>query len=621
MCGFAGLIGARKLKSSGLIVKMSGALSHRGPDDEGYIGIDIEKKALCRFYGAGSRLREGTDITAPHNPVNGYFAHRRLSIIDLSAAGSQPMSYNNENLWLVFNGEIYNCKELKDVLRRDGFEFKTNTDSEVILAAYQKWDTECTKYFNGDWAFALYDRGRNSAFFSRDRYGIKPLYFFHDAQSGIFSFASEIKALLHIPRPDPDIDKDRCLEFLVFSLSNHSGRTLFNNILQIEPGHNLVLDLNSFQFEKKRYYDVQYNLSPGDYDHKKALAYADDIRDLLIDAVRLRLQADVPLGTCLSGGMDSASIVVIINKILKEGGTPLEQIGEKQKTFTASFPGENIDEAGFAEIVNSRMNAEAHMVFPTLEGIRDEIKRIVWHQDEPFGSASIYAQWKVMEEASKHVKVVLDGQGGDEIFGGYPNHRTAYLVQLLKSGRIAIFLTEMMKTMGMYKSPHHFINDMKLLPLFLIPGTRQIILYLLLKKRHLDRALSKLDVDSFNVPCKSISSFVPDLNRNLFLSLTRHSLPALLRYEDRNSMAFSIESRTPFTDYRLVDYLFAIPACYKFRNGWSKWLLRLAMKDLLPEEIRWRKDKVGFAVSGQMREYDRDRLFEIWSDVFFPGRV
>jgi asparagine synthase (glutamine-hydrolysing) len=612
LCGIAGIVSLDKPLDVELIKKMTYCLRHRGPDDEGYLGINMPSKAIYNLYSSESQVKKGFELSSFSEHLNMFMGHRRLSIIDLSPAGHQPMSYDNELCWIVFNGEIFNYKELKEELKAKGHEFITHTDTEVILASYKQWGKDCVKYFNGDWAFALYDKNKNSIFLSRDRFSIKPLYYSYNPDSKLFTFASEIKALFCVPDVSKAINEEKCFEFLTFFLHEHSNQTLYRDVYQIEPGSSLVLNLDTFKLDRHKYYDLQYEPSLGSYEDKKALAYADDIRELLIDSVRLRLRADVPIGTCLSGGLDSSSLVVIINKLLKEGGVSPDQIGKNQKTFTCSFPKEPIDETAFAKLIIEHTNSEAYFTYPTIDGANQEITRLITHQEEPFGSASIYAQWKVFEKASTHVKVVLDGQGADEIFGGYAKYRSAYIAQLIRTFSPVKALGEFIGTVKMHNSFKKTLTSLVAMPLHLVPDALKKRLYVHRKRALIDKTLEQLQTTIKAIPFEYLSSFRPNLNNMLYSYQMKYSLPHLLHYEDRNSMAFSIESRTPFTDYRLVDYLFSIPACYKFHDGWSKWLLRLAMKDLLPSKILWRKDKIGFDVSAAMEKYDRAKIFDIW---------
>ncbi len=619
MCGIAGIISLNNMTHAGPIIDMLSTLKHRGPDDEGYIGVNTELNSICEFHSEKSSIKKGENISSLREPVNVFFGHKRLSIIDLSAAGHQPMSYRNGAIWIIFNGEIYNYKELRDTLKKNGYQFGTNSDTEVILAAYQEWGVNCVKHFNGDWAFALYDKNRQIVFLSRDRYGIKPLYYHYNPVLKIFAFGSEVKSLLKAPYVSTDINVGKIFEFLVFDLMEHSCETMYKDVHQLGPGFNLIFNLKTFAFQCDQYYELAYNASAGSYNHRQALKYADDIRDLLVDSVRIRLRADVPIGTCLSGGLDSSSIVVTINKILKEEGIASDQIGSRQKTFTASFPNDTVDETFFAKSINKHTDAKGHFVFPSIDAMKREIKQIIWHQDEPFGGPSVYAQWTVMKKASDYVRVILDGQGGDEVFGGYAVYRDAYLSQLARDFKIKSLFAEAVGAIRMRKSLWKMLRELKSLPIFLAPRPLKSILYIAWKKKLIKSTLNLLKVDSCALPFEFLFSFAPNLNEVLYTYQMKYSLPHLLHYEDRNSMAFSIESRTPFTDYRLVDYVFAVPASYKYHKGWSKWLLRLAMRGLLPDEILWRKDKIGFAASESMNKYNKSKLFEEWLQSIREG--
>lgn len=613
MCGIAGIIGNFERVDVSDILRMTTVMKHRGPDDEGFVCINSKTREGHELYSARSAVRRGVPIEEFSAHADVVFGHRRLSIIDTSTAGHQPMSYENGMLWIVYNGEIYNYKELREEMKTRGCEFTTGTDTEVVLAAYREWGLNCVKRFNGDWAFAIYDVRKNIVFMSRDRFAIKPFYYVYRPFDRFFAFASEIKALHLLSEVEKGLNKEKCFEFLVFSLLDHAGNTLYNSVRQIEPGHSMTLDMDGFRLKTVRHYELKCDYSTEGYSQKKALAYAGDVCDLLKDSVRLRLRADVPIGTCLSGGLDSSSIAVLINGLLLQEGVAAEQVGERQKTFTASFRGEPLDETEYAKIIAGHIVSEGHFVMPTDEGLRDEIDSLLYHHEEPFGGPSIYVQWKVMEEAAKHVKVVLDGQGGDEVFGGYANYRSAYIAQLCTRGELVRAAAEILGTFRMCGSVRKMLVDLKAYPIFMLPKGMKALLYLNKKAKAMKRAFERLGTDAKSIPIRFINSFVPDLNRVLTAYMMEYSLPHLLKYEDRNSMAFSIESRTPFTDYRLVDYVFSLPASYKYRNGWSKWLLRLAMRDLLPGSVLWRRDKIGFAASRKMNAgFGRERIFDLW---------
>jgi asparagine synthase (glutamine-hydrolysing) len=589
MCGIAGVIDFESPLRPELIGAMTNALRHRGPDDEGYLAVSINGNSFAVVPLGGPDSTTKTDLSV--QKFNGcaqlYLGHRRLAILDLSNAGHQPMQYG-EDLWIVFNGEIYNYLELKQELKAEGYTFNSETDTEVILAAYDWWGEQCVTRFNGDWAFCILDKRRGVLFLSRDRYGVKPLYFVKGRNH--FAFASEIKALLSLPFVPRLLNHEKAFHYCVLSCRDHTEESLFASVYQLLPASSMTVDLATGQCSKSQYYSLSYCPELGVYDHAKAIAYAAEVRDLVFDAVRLRLRAHVPVGTCLSGGLDSSTIVAVMAKLLGE-----HLRNEFQNTFTASFPGQPFDESPFAQLIATSAGTRSHLIYPSKEGYWQALPFILYHQDEPFGGPSIYSEWEVMREASKHVKVILDGHAGDEVFAGYKEYRMSFLANLLVTGRIQSFAEELWHLVRISRLTRKTFAELKLLPMFALPNSWKRRLYRFRYRRQLKDAENTFGVlDSAGMDHID-KRYTPELNNLLFQYLTTYALPYLLRGEDRTSMAHSIEARAPFTDYRLVDYVSAIPGIYKIRNGWSKWLLRLAVKDLLPPEIVWRKDKVGFA--------------------------
>lgn len=589
MCAISGILSLGGPISPSLIGAMTSVLRHRGPDDEGYLVVQMKEGCAEAVPHNGRESQESTLplISELRAPAHLYLGHRRLSILDLSPAGHQPMTYG-KGLWIVFNGEVFNYIELREELKCLGHEFRTNTDTEVVLAAYSAWGEKCVARFNGDWSFCIFDAKRQTLFLSRDRYGIKPLYYFHGRD--VFAFASEIKALLTLPTVPTHLNRDKAFHYCAFHCRDHTEETLYDQIFQLNPGHNLQVDLRTGAVQKSRYYQVAYDRELGEYDHAKALGYAADIRELLIDAVRLRLRADVPVGTCLSGGLDSSSIVAIMARLL--GPNTQKTV---LNTFTAAFPTEPIDETKFARLAAKGSSATTHYVYPSREGYHQALPSILYYQDEPFGSSTVYSQWEVMKEAAKHVKVVLDGQGGDEVFGGYWDNRACFLTQLLKSGRIGELVTELRWTAQNAGGWKKLLQAVKPVPFFCLGSTMKPLAYRLRLREEVNHSIQTFGDISSQGWEHIERKFCDNTNELLFHYLIEYSLPYLLKAEDRNSMAHSIEARVPFTDYRLVDYVFSIPAVYKIHHGWTKWLLRLAMRELLPDQILWRKDKLGFA--------------------------
>ena len=589
MCGIAGLININASSQASLIWEMSRLLRHRGPDDEGYLAVNThsEDMRIVALRGPDSTKTDELPIKSYIGNANLYLGHRRLAILDCSHAGRQPMQYKGY-LWIVFNGEIFNYVELRQELRAAGYLFKTGTDTEVILAAYDCWGEACVTRFNGDWAFCILDTERKMLFLSRDRYGIKPLYVFRAGQH--FAFASEIKALLALPFVTRTLNVDKAFHYCALHCRDHTAETLFDNISQLIPGQNMLVDLQTGTLKTWPYYTLSYTMELGEYNHRKVEAHAADVRDLLFEAVRLRLRADVSVGTCLSGGLDSSAIVAVMGKLLGA-----ETTAEVHNTFTAAFPGEAIDESRFARSVVNLTGAKSHFVYPSKEDYWHDLPAILFHQDEPFGSTTVYSQWEVMQEASKYVKVVLDGQGGDEVFGGYWHNRVSLLAHLLRQRRIRSLTSEIWGTMKHAGSARSALAALQPLPFYVLPSTWKRFFYCMGHRQEFDTANQAFGLKHPDALDHIERKFSAHFNEVLFYYLTAYSLPYLLKAEDRNSMAHSIEARVPFMDYRLVDYVFALPAIYKVRHGWTKWILRLAVKDLLPPEIVWRKDKLGFA--------------------------
>jgi len=497
------------------------------------------------------------------------------------------------DVWITYNGEIFNYRELKTELHLSGYRFGSDSDTEVILAAYNKWGQQCVDRFNGQWAFCVYDRRRRELFCSRDRFGIKPLYYWFNGRT--FAFASEIKSLLTLPFIPGEINRTLIPNFIIFHELDTSAETLYKGIYQLPPSHNLIFDMEGKNLRAERYYELNCLDETGDYDRPKALRYADDIRDLLIDSVKIRLISDVPVGTCLSGGLDSSSIVVIINKLLKEGGVKQDQIGERQKTFTASYDDPAVDERVHANEVVRQTNVDSHLSYPGAEGLWKELDKFLYHQDGPCLSTNFYAGWDVMRLAARHVKVVLNGQGGDELLGGYLHYEILYLADMIRRRRYPDVFAALAGMGYRHGLAQTFLKGMIGSCLAMAPAGLKPFLFKQWYRTPysvVGRLLNKPFSIDENLP-RMIDN-MKSLNRLLVTDASMRYLPQLLHYDDRNGAAFSVENRVPFLDHRLVECVNGIPSIYKLYRGWSKWLLRLAMRDLLPERIRWRKDKLGF---------------------------
>lgn len=581
MCGIVGIISFNENISSDILHNSTNSLKHRGPDDEGYVIFNKEQKKIF-LYGEDSQVKNGFDINKIRIEGKILFGHRRLSILDTSSAGHQPMQYKDGKYWIIFNGEIYNYIELRNHLKSKGYFFKTNTDTEVIIAAYDYWGENAVKHFNGDWAFAIYDIIKDKIFLSVDRVGVKFLYY--TFINNIFIFASEIKAILATNFVKKIPDHSLLSVYLFTWIHDHSEKTMYKGIYKLFPSHSMIIDLKTKKRIIKKYWDCNVNISKEKFKFSKAKKYASEIYSLLEDSIRLRLRADVPIGTCLSGGIDSSAVVMIINKLLKSKCIP--SIGEKQKTFTSAYKDEKyIDESFWANKIIKRSGAESYFIYPKVDEFKNDIDDLIYTQDEPFSSTSIYAQYRVMKKASEKVKVVLDGQGADELFGGY----MFYYPHYLREGNYCD-LIKRYKLYGLKKT----IKD--IFPIFYYSLPDNTInnksIYSIIY-RNIEKNIN-FDIDWKEINKVASQRFKKGLNIILSNDEFYFNLPSLLRYEDLNSMRWSIEARVPFTDYRLIEYMMRIPSIYKIHNGWNKWILRLSLKKILPKEILWRKDKLGF---------------------------
>ncbi|HMQ79591.1 MAG TPA: asparagine synthase (glutamine-hydrolyzing) [Ignavibacteria bacterium] len=578
MCGINGLITAdidfkRKIKEANDLIR------HRGPDDEGYVFINTASAAALQFSGKDSpdEIKKKFPILSFEDTVGeeAILAHRRLSIIDLSASGHCPMSDKDGKIWLTYNGEIYNYIELREELKNAGFNFRTASDTEVIINSYLHWGTQCLSKFNGMWSFAIWDSGKKRLLLARDRFGVKPLYY--TKEHDYFAFSSEMKPLAVYRNFDTAVNKKKIPFYLIYGNRLNSNDTYLEGINSLPASHYLTYE--NGRTELVRYYDVPSARDTGGSDSEIARS----IVELLEDSIKLRFRSDVPVGTCLSGGFDSSSIVSLAS-----------DAGENNiETFSAVWNEMDCDESYYIDIVNERFKCSANKVIPQESEFAEVFQKLCYYQEIPTEGPGLYPQWYVMQKAKEKVKVLLDGQGGDEVFGGY-FQMGAYLRGVLRDKnifRIAAESPNFMKffnknglhsfTSWLFPRQYGYMTRSKLSARFSIINSDLL--------NQMDRGALYFDVE----PTKKLGSYLGSLSYHFIRNMT---IPALLHYEDRSSMAHSLESRVPFLDYRLVELGVNLSSKYLAHKGVSRPLYRKALKPYLPEEVVNRKDKLGFPV-------------------------
>lgn len=603
MCGIAGIIDDQGI-NAGQLWAMSKSIKHRGPDDEGFLVSDFQTERFFRgedTIQALHQLQHISEISENHLFKLG-FVHRRLSILDLSPAGHQPMA-NHGKYFIVYNGEVYNYKELREELSGYGYSFQSDSDTEVILAAYETWGKACVQKFVGMWAFVIYDKNKQELFFCRDRFGIKPLYYVIENRK--MAFASEIKALLQLDFVKPQANMEAVMEYIAFGATSDPSANLFKQIQVLPPAHILTVNLSSWSREVKSYYHLKEAVERCSVsDHPNIMEH---YRFLLNRSVDLHLRSDVPVGSTLSGGLDSSTIVALAAPKMKD---------QTFHTFTAAYHEKEIDESGFAgKVTNPLKNIEAHFAYPDISNYWQDLEKLIWHQDLPINSTSMFAQWEVMKLAQKTgIKVLLDGQGADEMLGGYYNFAGIYLIELLKKGKFSAFASEK-KALQEKFSPNMKMVLGRAGFYFMPPFVQR-------KLRAKHRLGMSFIAKEYNAGLENIK--VPERGGKSFreqsiLSM-QYGLQDLLRYEDRNSMAFSIESRVPFLDHRLVEYSIALDHDWKIKNGWTKYVLRKTAEPILDKEVVWRKYKMGFLTPQKSwKESSQKQVNEFIEQVKWPS--
>ena len=555
MCGIAGII---SMKGSAIhqqdLQKMADVLKHRGPDGEGFW---INSNQRCGF------------------------GHRRLAILDLSDAGRQPMHYLGRYT-IVYNGEIYNYRELKNDLMKQGYTFRSTGDTEIILAAYDCYKEKCLDYFDGMFAFAMWDEKEQVLFCARDRFGEKPFYY--TQYNGDFYFGSEMKALWAAGIPK-NTDQKILLNYLSLGYVQNAAeksQTFYTDIFSLSPAHYLLIDLKEKSFRLHQYWNIDKQASIK-INEKDAIEQLDQY---LTASVFKRLRSDVPVGVSLSGGLDSSTICSFIHKISPS---------KKLHSFSAVFPGFEKDESAYIKEVADKFDIQMHQVNPTPYGLVEEFEKIAHHQEEPFPSSSIYAQYKVFQLARQNkVPVLLDGQGADETLAGYHKYLHWYLQEVFSRNR---FLKLKKERDALLKNKIKVQWNVKNMAAAYLPSHAAIVLekqeYLRVLKnddisKNLLDAIKGREWDGIHKP------IITKLNDILYFNTMCNGMEELLRFSDRNAMAHGIEVRLPFLNADLVKFIFSLPSDLKISNGFTKYILRKLMQHDLPENIVWRTDKIGF---------------------------
>lgn len=531
MCGL-GAIFSNKKEDLNNIKTMMSLVSHRGPDSEKILKGNLNNK----YWSLG---------------------HKRLSIIDLSNNASQPMEY--ENYIIIFNGEIYNYLEIKEVLVKKNIKFKSSSDTEVLLKAYCFWGDKCLDKLLGMFSFIIMNKKNGSVFAARDRFGVKPLYYMTDNKKFIY-FASEIKQFFYTNKFKFKLNHKIVKDFLILDKINHvNDQSFFQNIQTLPASHFLKFNINRInKLDINKYYKIKIN-----YKKKK------DVKKLFIDALKLRLRSDRKVGVSLSGGLDSSLITIVIKKIFKK----------KLETFSACFKNFEYDESKYVSLITSKFNIKNTKIYPNYSDLKKNLEKVLYYQDEPFGSFSILSQWLVMKEASKKgVKVILGGQGADEVLGGYKKYTFLSLIHLFKNLKLFKFVSECFYLSFRFdRRLFNFNHAEKYLKVFFKNFYKKKNDFFLKNYKNTKLDQIKFELNSFR-------------ENDIF----KYSLPSLLRYEDRNAMAHSIESRLPFLDNRLIENVLSDKNFLPLYKGKLKFQFFVKFKEIFPKEILYRKKKVGF---------------------------
>ncbi len=582
MCGIFGWIPSKiynSINMDSIARSLFNSLKERGPDDRGYVGFDEKGNLIA------------DECHPPHSGVAVLLGQTRLSILDLSPAGHQPMFTEDRRYWIVYNGEIYNYKELRKELEQNGILFKTQTDTEVLLYSYATWKGQCLEKLIGMYAFVVYDSVENKIFCARDCFGIKP-FFWAYGRNG-FCFASEISALLQFPGVSKRVHSSSVYHFLTSAHVEKCEQTMVEGVYRLLPSHFMELDVTRLmevspqslsrdiiRFHRywKPYLSDATSISIDDA--------ADKLRSLFLNSVKLHLRSDVPIGVALSGGIDSTAVACAVRHL--EPDAEIHTFG-----YVADEP--SISEEKWIHLAASGCNSFCHTTMPRAENLLQDLDRLILRQGEPFATTSIYAQFSTMRLAKEHgIKVLLEGQGADELFAGYPSYVISRAMSILENDgveNVFKFLESVMKWPGREKWV------LQILQLLGIKTKRKESLrteHLLNVQAFIERSSSTIVYTRNNIyKSKNL------LRAKLINQLLHESVPGLMRHGDRNAMTFSLENRVPFLTRNIAEFAFTLPEEYLLSNdGCTKYILRKSLQGIVPDSILSRRDKIGFEAPG-----------------------
>lgn len=596
MCGIAGYIEKSNRNAEKAKIKlMTDAIKHRGPDAE------------------GQWIKDNVGL-----------GHRRLAIIDLDATSNQPMLSYDGRFMISFNGEIYNYIELREELEALGAKFKTNSDTEVILESYRYYGEDCFNRFNGMWAFCIYDISKKKIILSRDRFGIKPLYILN--REDVFAFASEAKAIIAAFPEENKPDINSIYRYIAGAANeNVDDKSYYENIRIFPQAQYMIYDLETNGYQYRTYWEVDEKQF-----YEKWIRGKNPIkifRSLFEDSIRLRLRADVEVGACLSGGLDSSAIV----------GCASKKFHKHMHTFSSVYKDKECNEEEFIRSVNEMWKTKVHYIKPDdfEDQFSEYVKEITYYHDGPTQGASLYSQYMVMKGVHEHVKVVLDGQGADELFAGYIPYYSYYLDDLLSKGGFRNRLKAIRTLTIMNKEWPEIIGSVSTDIIIKLVGMNNSSKFQndeRIKSEQMRRMQKPFTSDFLakvndryqpvSIPCTS------KLNTKLCEDTLNRSIPALLHNEDSNSMTFSIESRVPFLDYRMVEFAIALDGSYKIKNQWTKWIIRKGCRQYLPDKVVKRKNKMGFPApfdrwlrEGRSKEEIKEVIYSFAKRNIVPGET